>query len=699
MMTRKFLRPRVAAMVGIAALLGAYGRPVAAVQATLAADGYVVLGATAKTGAKTTLKVVDPTKVADRSTTAFVRFDLSVLPGTVTTAQIAKATLRLYVSKLTVPGAVDVSMVTTATSWSDADIGPVTPTVGSPVTTDTAVTGRYAWVSIDVTSAVKGWLTTPANNYGLAIGPTSSSGIKAEFDSKESLSTSQAPQLEIVLSSAGPGSIASADINFSTSTGTGNSAVGDAALFSNTTGGDNTAVGGVALWANTTGYLNTAVGFTALTSNDTGFDNTAVGAAALGFNSSGDRNTAVGNGALEANTTGSRNTALGNGALSMSTTAPDNTAVGNHALNKNDSGYNNTAVGSGTLGANTAGGLNTAVGAFALMANTTGGFNTAIGEAALYTNDTGSHNTALGFAALNLSTGDNNTAVGDSALDANTTGINNSALGSGALGLNTTGTRNVAVGNAALKVNDSGQYNTAIGYDALVASLGDSNTALGRQALQSVTTGASNVGIGDGAGSVLSTGSNNIYIGTGVWAGSNSEANVTRIGTTSGTATYIGGIYGPTVSTRAVYVNSAGQLGTLSSSRRFKTDIHPIGGMSHKLLQLRPVSFRYKKAVEANGAVQYGLIAEEVATVFPDLVELGSDGKPYTVRYHLLSALLLNEFQKQHAALEQVRVENAQLRAQVEEIGALKARLAAVEAALPAVDGRPALHAAAAREY
>ncbi len=561
------------------ALTAGIARPAAAVQATLAADGYVVSGATGKTGAKTTLKVIEAS-----STTAFVRFDLSVLPDSVGAAQIAKATLRLFVQKLTMPGAVDVSTVTT--DWSDADIGSVTPTLGSSVTTDTAVTDHYAWVSIDVTSAIQGWRTTPTSNHGLAIIPTTSSGIKAEFDSKESKTTSQAPQLEIVLSSTGPGSIASSDITFPNG------------------GGDNTALG---------------------------------------------------QGALEGYG-GEANTAVGSGALHSVDFATDNTAVGYAALQSlTDDADFNTAVGYAALSTNTIGGANTAVGRDALSANTSGHYNTAVGNQALELNDDG--------------------------------------------------TRNVAVGIGALEANVSGDYNTAIGQVALAASTGDYNTAVGRSALNDVTSGSANVGIGAQAGTGLMTGGSNIYIGA-VPAGASTESNVTRIGTTAGAATYIGGIYSPTVSSRAVYVNSAGQLGTLSSSRRFKTDIRSIGGVSRKLLQLRPVSFRYKKEVEADGAVQFGLIAEEVATVFPELVELGKDGKPYTVRYHLLSALLLNEFQKQntelqrqHTALEQVRVENAQLRAQVEEIGALKARLTAVEAALPVTDGHPALQAAAARGY
>jgi len=346
------------------------------------------------------------------------------------------------------------------------------------------------------------------------------------------------------------------------------------------------------------GWYNTAFGYQSLYSNTTGYRNTASGTAALG-----------------SNTTGYHNTASGAFALNSNTTGYYNSASGSDALFSNTEGYRNTASGSAALYSNTTGSNNTASGMWALASNTTGYRNTANGAEALYTNTTGA----------------DNTASGNRALFDNTTGYNNTASGGWALYQNTTGYSNTASGIYALYSNTEGTYNIGIGVDAL----------------NSNTTGSHNTAIGAGAGYNATAGNYNIYIGSDVY-GIAGESNVIRIG--SGQAqTYIAGIYGASSgSGSAVYVNSNGQLGTGTSSRRFKEDIKDMGEASSRLMNLRPVTFRYKNEIDKEGrTLQYGLIAEEVAEVYPELVHYEKDGEPFTVRYHELSPMLLNEVQKQ----------------------------------------------------
>jgi hypothetical protein len=259
-------------------------------------------------------------------------------------------------------------------------------------------------------------------------------------------------------------------------------------------------------------------------------------------------------------------------------------------------------------------------------------------------------NTAFGYNALSSPTvGEGNTAVGDQALAANTYGGGNSAFGRFAMFQNTTGGGNLGIGTAALYQLQSGSDNTAIGGDALSGT----------------TTGNNNVAVGGGAGMNNIVGSDNIDIANY----GDDESSTIRIGT-SGTQTraVIAGIYGTATggTGAAVVVDVNGQLGTVSSSRRYKEDIQIMGEASDRLLQLRPVTFHYKKADAAGEKpLQFGLIAEEVAAVMPELVVNNKDGQPETVAYHLLPALLLNELQKEHRLnLEQT----AQLGAQRERI-------------------------------
>jgi hypothetical protein len=321
-----------------------------------------------------------------------------------------------------------------------------------------------------------------------------------------------------------------------------------------------------------------------------------------------------------------------------------------------DGGYagDNTAEGTDALFSLTTGTENTAIGFDALFSNTTGDSNTATGSIALGSNTTGVRNTANGFAALNSNTtGERNTATGRAAMTFNTTGNNNTADGHDALFSNTTAIRNTATGSFALFSNTTGPNNTGIGYFALFSNTtGNSNTASGYDALLNNTTGIGNIALGNFAGSNLTTGSNNIDVGNVGVAG---ESNTIRIGTVgTQTATYIAGIMGKTVGRGIpVIIDSTGNLGTANSSARFKDEIKPMNKASETIFQLKPVTFHYKKEFDPEGTPQFGLVAEEVEKVNPDLVMRDGKGKVCTVRYEAVNAMLLNEFLKEHRQVEQ----------------------------------------------
>jgi hypothetical protein len=385
---------------------------------------------------------------------------------------------------------------------------------------------------------------------------------------------------------------------FSLTSGVWNTALGFEALNHDTVGGNNTATGLRALFSDTGGNYNSATGVYALYSNVNGWYNNAVGAYALANNIGGNNNTANGYGALNHNTADA-NTASGFGALYRNTTGSADTANGYRALNHNISG-----------GGNTANGFD------ALYRNTTGGNNTANGFDALYDNATGSHNTANGVAAL----------------VSNIEGNYDTANGYQALASNTSGSGNTADGVSALFNNSTGEGNTAIGYQAL-----DSNT------------GSFNVAINGGRN--LTTGDFNVDIANNGVAG---ESNTTRIGILQNRC-FISGIREVTTGVPDainVMIDSAGQLGTVSSSRRFKKEIKPMDKASDAILALKPVTFHYK--TDNTGTPQFGLIAEEVAEVNPDLVVRDEKGEIYTVRYDAVNAMLLNEFLKEHRKVQKL---------------------------------------------
>jgi hypothetical protein len=344
-------------------------------------------------------------------------------------------------------------------------------------------------------------------------------------------------------------------------------------------------------------------------------------------------NTAEGQSALLSLTSGGYNTALGFFSLRSDAIGNFNTGIGAGTLLAN-TGDQNTATGAGALLTNTTGAFNTANGAFALFSNTTGANNTATGVQSLLSNTTGGANTANGFQALvNNTTGSFNTANGVLALFFNTTGDQNTATGFSALGNNTIGIRNTATGDSALNNNTTGEDNTANGF----------------QALPNNTTGSFNIALGLLAGAGITTANNVIAIGT---AGSNVSLSC-----------FIGRIRGVTTANAdaiPVLIDSAGQLGTASSSRRFKKEIKPMEQASEAILSLKPVTFHYKS--DNTNTPQFGLIAEEVAAVNPDLVVRDDKGEIYTVRYDAVNAMLLNEFLKDHRKVEEQQATITQLK-------------------------------------
>jgi hypothetical protein len=353
-----------------------------------------------------------------------------------------------------------------------------------------------------------------------------------------------------------------------------------------------------------------------------------------------------------------------------------NTAGGDAALLSVTSGFNNTGFGISALQTTTTGQSNTAIGSDSLQANTTGGFNAAVGTESLYSNTTGSANTATGYASLRFNAaGSQNTATGYRALRANTDGGLNTATGYDALFSNTLGGANTAIGNSALYSNTTGPYNTASGVYALKANTtGRSNVAVGYGALIALTGNSNaNIAIGTNAGSTLKAGSSNIYIGN---SGVTNEGNATRIGTNQNKV-FIAGISGAPVSGASVVVASDGRLGVVASSARYKQDIKPLSGASQKLAQLRPVSYSYK--VEP-GATHYGLIAEEVDKVMPEIVVRDQQNRPESVQYQEIIPLLLQERQDLRAELARQR---GLIEQQAETLAAMRrtldARLAALD--------------------
>jgi hypothetical protein len=323
-----------------------------------------------------------------------------------------------------------------------------------------------------------------------------------------------------------------------------------------------------------------------------------------------------------------------------------NTAAGSYALYNESSGKLNTAIGFESLYSNNTGVGNSGLGASTLFGNTSGNYNTASGNYALHYNTTGTANTATGYDALNgqylyVQTGSNNTATGYLAMLNNSSGSNNTADGNQALQSNETGYNNLADGDAALYGNETGAFNVGVGYSALFAN----------------SSGSNNVALGSTAGEHI-TGSNNVDIAS---TGTSTDNAVIRIGTPgTHTSAFFAGISTSQITGSAVFVTSSGQLGVLASSERYKTAIASMTRQSEKLEQLRPVTFHLKS--EPKGVLQYGLIAEEVNRLYPELVIRDDSGRIQGVRYDELAPILLNEVQRQQKELDSVKQELTELR-------------------------------------
>ena len=340
------------------------------------------------------------------------------------------------------------------------------------------------------------------------------------------------------------------------------------------------------------------------------------------------------------------NTAAGLEAL-LFTTGASNTAYGARALRANTTGGSNLGIGGFALINNTDGNMNTAVGNNAMFHNIHGDNNMALGQGALATNTDGNNNVAMGAQALNRNTASNNVGVGFQALLNNTLGTANNALGFSALITNVgavgTGDQNNAFGTNALASNAQGRQNSAFGDDALQFATGDRNTAVGNEAGTAVTTGSFNVYLGDNAGSSF----NHV-----------NESNTIRIGSDTGfdgidpTRCFLAGVAPSAVFFQTVNINPlTHQLFRFTSSARYKKDIKPMDKASESIFALKPVTFHAKN--DAKGILLFGLIAEEVAKVNPDLVCRDAEGRPDSVVYEQISVMLLNEFLKEHKKVEE----------------------------------------------
>ena len=299
-------------------------------------------------------------------------------------------------------------------------------------------------------------------------------------------------------------------------------------------------------------------------------------------------------------------------------------------------------------------GFNTAEGVNSLQNLTTGVANTAVGWYSLFSNTDGGYNTALGAGTLLFNVGEQGQGNGE--------GTENTAVGAAALLFNAAGYANSAFGVAALNSNTSGVQNTVCGVGALQSNTtGNQNVAVGAGALQNLT-GNNNIAIGYSAGSIPSMGDNNIYIGNSGVSVQGLESNTIRIGGTQ-QATYLAGVSGTISMGEPVIVAGDGRLGVTMSSKRFKDNIKPMESASTAILALEPVTFHYK--MDSTDTPQFGLIAEEVAKVNPALVLTDKEGKPYTVRYDAVNAMLLNEFIKEHKKVDEQQLSIVRLESKV----------------------------------
>ncbi len=293
----------------------------------------------------------------------------------------------------------------------------------------------------------------------------------------------------------------------------------------------------------------------------------------------------------------------------------------------------------------------------------------------------------------NITTSASATAIGVNALNSAGTQTGNTAVGVDTLKSNATGTYNTAIGYRTMYNSNSGGQNTAVGFGAMGNANGSYNVALGYNTLNS-TTGSDNIAIGQGAGSGVATGSRNIYIGTYVGPATAEETGTIRIGNINyhnqtfiaGGSVYLGSSAGPSTAGESatirigssgfhnqafiagvlykpltgalpVYIDTDGKLGTQVSSLQYKEQVNDMGDVSDGLMKLRPVTFYYKPEYSPGPRIlQYGLIAEEVAMVSPNLVHYDqATGEPQSVYYHNINVMLLGEVQKQRREIEDLK--------------------------------------------
>jgi len=354
------------------------------------------------------------------------------------------------------------------------------------------------------------------------------------------------------------------------------------------------------------------------------------------------------------------NNGEGIGVLVSRTSGIWNSGTGFEALNHLTSGNQNTATGLRALFSDINGGYNTATGVSSLFSNTSGFFNVATGAYSLANNTTGLQNTAVGYAALFRNTmAEANCAFGEAALYHNVKAFVNNAFGVEALFNNLTGETNNAFGTGALFANTEGESNNAFGHLALENNLtGVWNNAFGFNALDSNVSGSFNTAIGDSAGFDV-TGDGNVCIGEGVFGetGVDDSTYIRNINTTA--QPIVAGVDGVTVDL------TTGRLGHGVSSQRYKEQIKPMDKASELLFSLKPVTYRYKKEIDPKQTLDFGLIAEEVAKVSPELAIRDAKGQVSNVRYNAINAMLLNEFLKEHQQVVEQQATIAELKSTV----------------------------------
>jgi hypothetical protein len=518
-------------------------------------------------------------------------------------------------------------------------------------------------------------LTSGSNNYGIYI----SGNTKSYFGGNVGIgTTTPASKLTVagdIETSTGFKINGASVLNV---VGTDNIFAGSSAGTSNT-GSWNSFIGASAGYSNTTASANSFFGRYAGLQNTTGDSNSFFGAHSGIGNTTGHNNAFFGQGSGGQNTTGSYNSFFGEGSGRSNTTAQWNAFFGTAAGFNNSTGSSNSFFGGSAGNANTTAGNNSFFGYNAGNLNTTGNSNSFFGANAGYSNTTGSMNSFFGLNAGN----------------SNTTGIADAFFGMGAGLFNTTGGNNSFFGWGSGLSNTNGSNNSFLGMHAGFSNTtGISNSFFGTNSGYSNTIGIRNTAIGSYAGYNI-TGNNNILINN---EGNSSDSSIIRIGVVTATSnnpdvhtqTFIAGIANATVIGSTVFIDNNGQLGIATSSRRFKEDIRNMDDASSALLRLRPVTFRYKKEYSKDSELQYGLIAEEVAEVYPELVQYGEDGEPFTVRYQVLNSMLLNEVQKQHQEIQAQQIIIQEHKTELErknaEIAILKSQHSSVDARVSALE-------------